>query len=153
MFLALAATTPQDSFDLRARYGEPEVERFTIRPDVTMTAEYGPDGKACVLTIKPRQEFLHELMMHSPTMTRETAMDVLDQVVPETRRGKDRQLHAAMQDGCGAIEFLDYENVSVSLGLDACASPSRVQNLSVQFKRSACPQWHPKELPHQETPK
>jgi hypothetical protein len=31
MFLAISTATPQDSFDLRARYRDPDVERFAIR--------------------------------------------------------------------------------------------------------------------------
>jgi hypothetical protein len=145
IFLALAATAPQYSRDLRARYGEPDVERFAVRPDVTMTTEYGPDGKVCELIVEPRQPFLRPSHTPGPTMERETAMDVLHQVVPETRGHEIRRL-GGMQDGCGAIEFMAYENISISLGEDACAG--RVQSLGVQFNRDACAQWHP-GLPHQ----
>jgi hypothetical protein len=133
MFLALAATAPQDSFDLRARYGDPDVERFAIRPDVTMTAAYGKDGKASELSIAPRQQFLRQSFTPGPTMEREAAMDLLNEVMPETG-GKYNGPGAAMQDGCGAIAFMFYKNISVSVGLDPCVSPNRVRSIGVRPK-------------------
>jgi hypothetical protein len=133
MFLTLAATAPQDSFELRARYGDPDVERFAIRPDVTMTAAYAPDGKASELIIEPRQHFLRPSFTPGPTMEKEAAMDLLNEVMPETR-GKYKGPGAAMQDGCGAIGFMFYKNISVSVGLDACASPNRVRSIGVRPK-------------------
>src|SRR5271154_5748632 len=85
IILALAAVTPQDSLDLRARYGEPDLERFAVRPDVTMTAQYGKNGNASELTIAPRQQFLHQSFTPGPTIEREAAMDLLAEVMPETR--------------------------------------------------------------------
>lgn len=133
MFLALAATTPQDSLDLRARYGEPNLERFAIRPDVTMTAEYGAEGKARTLEIEPRHVFLHPFFEQQPSMTREAAMDALNEVIPETR-GKDLGPTAVMQASCGAVEFMFYNDVWVSVGLDPCVSPGRVRSLGIRAK-------------------
>jgi hypothetical protein len=133
LFLALAATTPQDSLDLRARYGEPDFERFAIRPDVTMTAQYGKDGKASELSIAPRQQFLRQSFTPGPTMEQEAATDLLNEVMPETR-GEYNGPRAAMQDGCGAIAFMFYKNISVSVGLDPCVSPNRVRNVGVRSK-------------------
>jgi hypothetical protein len=130
MFLALAATTPQDSLDLRARYGEPDLERFAIRPDVTLTAEYGSDGKARTLEIEPRHVFLHPFFEQQPSMSREAAMDALNEVMPETH-GQNSGPNAVMQASCGAIQFMFYKSISVSVGLDPCVSPNRVRNVGV----------------------
>ena len=43
--LSLVAMTPQISDEFRARYGNPDVEQFVVRPHVRLTAEYGLDGR------------------------------------------------------------------------------------------------------------
>jgi hypothetical protein len=133
IILALAAVTPQDSLDLRARYGEPDLERFAIRPDVTMTAQYGKNGKASELSIELRQQFLRQSFTSGPTMEQEAAMNLLNEVLPETR-GKYKGPKAGMQDGCAAIGFMFYKNISVSVGLDPCVSPNRVRSVGVRPK-------------------
>ena len=49
----------QSSHELRSRYGEPDVERFTPDPDVGLTVEYGSDGLACQIVIERKQNLLH----------------------------------------------------------------------------------------------
>jgi hypothetical protein len=88
-FLALAATAPQSSFDLRTRYGEPDVQRFAIRPDVTMAVEYGSDGKACNFDIEPRHAFIHGTLIREKTISKEAALELLDEVAPAETRGKE----------------------------------------------------------------
>jgi hypothetical protein len=139
LLIVLAVGGSQDSFDLHKRYGEPDVERFAIRPDITMTVEYGSDGKACVLEIEPRQAFIHQLSFSLPTMSKETAQDVLKEVVPPEARGTELAgSGGSFQSSCGAVVGYAYENLTISLGINACTTPSSVPRAEVQFKRPVC---------------
>lgn len=139
VFLLLAVAAPPDSFDLHSRFGKPNMERFTVRPDITMTADYGPDGPACFLNIRPRQPFIKDLDFHPPEMSMETAVEVLNQVVPIETRGKFLIDGPSFQAGCGGGTSKVYENLTISFGLDYCSKPFGVQVAMVRFKRSVCP--------------
>lgn len=142
IFLAFAGTTPQDSVDLRARYGEPDVERFAIRPGITLTAEYGPDGKACLLDIEPRHAFIHAMLMNQPTILKETALDVLNEAAPPMTRGKALGGGGSFQSGCTSVSSELYENLQIVLVQSSCTVPGGVQKAEVQFKRTGCDTGH-----------
>ena len=38
----------QSSQELHSRYGEPDMERFTVRPGISLTVEYGSDHLASI---------------------------------------------------------------------------------------------------------
>jgi len=129
---------PQDSTELRTRYGQPDVERFAVRPEITVTVEYGSDGKACILVIEPRQALIHALFVSQPTISKDVAMDVLDEVAPPAARGKLLQGGATLRSGCTAFGADMYENMQIGLIQSACAEPRGVLRVNVRFKRSAC---------------
>jgi len=54
VFFVLAAllANPESSRELHSRYGEPDIERFVVRPGVGLTVEYGSDGQACQMMIE-----------------------------------------------------------------------------------------------------
>jgi len=55
-FLLVAAASVvlmQSSQEFHSRYGEPDMERFTARPGISLAVEYGSDHLACQLLIKP----------------------------------------------------------------------------------------------------
>jgi hypothetical protein len=141
MFLALAVTTPQDSFDLHRRYGEPTLERFNIRPGITMTASYGSDGKACWLSVEPSQDFFQDMVARE-TLSMETVTSVLDEVVPPSTRGKESfpAFSAGASGSCNSGQtWADYENIQINLSYSFCEKPIGVHRATVQFKRAACP--------------
>ena len=98
IFLAGVLATPQNSSDLRSLYGEPEFERFVVRPGVGLTVERGADGLVCKMSIKPREspfvvpsrplppeETL--AMLRPKLMSREMVNEILDEVVGLGTRG------------------------------------------------------------------
>ena len=141
MVLAFAVSAPQDSFDLRKRYGPPDMERFVIRPDITMAVEYGSDGKACIFDFEPRQAFIHGMLIRQLAVSKETALELLDEVTPLEIRGKEKcPLFACggFQASCGGGVWGEYENIQVSAVMDMCKTPIAVRSLSVRFKRPVC---------------
>jgi len=139
-FLAMASPVPQSSFDLHARYGEPDVQRFAIRPDVTMTVEYGPDQKACILDVEPRQAFIHGFPGSQASFSKETALELLDEIAPPEVRGKDTLplFEGYAVSSCGGLTFGSSEHAQVSAGLDLCKTPITVRSLRVSLTRPAC---------------
>lgn len=154
-FLAFATTAPQDSFDLRARYGQPDLERFNIRPGITMTAGYGLDGKACWLDIAPNKDSFQD-MVATETLSMETVTSVLDEIVPPSTRGKEHfpAFSAAVASSCNHGEsWADYENIQVNLVYGFCEKEIAVHNAAVQFKRAACLRGAPTGPLHQRAKK
>lgn len=133
LFLALTTVTAgQDSFTLRQQYGEPDVERFEIRPDMNATVVYAPNGDAQSLIIEPRQAFIHADFSRRPMITLETALDIVHELVPETR-GKPLSNLGEMQASCGAAVSGALGDVKISHSFNACMDPIGVQGLSVSF--------------------
>jgi hypothetical protein len=139
-FLLLASPAPQSSFDLRARYGEPDVQRFAIRSDITMAVEYGSDHQACILEIEPRQAFIHGLFGSQESFSKETALQLLDEVAPPEVRGEDKMplFQGGFQVSCGGATLGLSEHAQMSMGLDLCKKPIGVRSLRVSFTRPAC---------------
>lgn len=139
-FLALAAPMPQSSFDLHTRYGEPDVQRFAIRPDITMTVEYGQDRQACIIRVQPRQAFIQGFLGSQASFSKETALELLDEVAPPGVRGKDTMplFSNSSAMSCGGFTFGSSERAQVSLALDLCKTPVTVRSLSVNFTRPVC---------------
>jgi hypothetical protein len=149
VFLAIAAAAPQDSFDLRSRYGEPDVERFEIRPGIAMTVGYGTDGKACMLEIEPRMDFLQE-MVANETMSEETVDTILDEIVPPYTRGKETVPLGSIgvSGSCNSgMTFGEYDNVEVTLSYQFCERPIGIHSATVSYRRSACDGWQPLRPP------
>jgi hypothetical protein len=108
----------ESSQDLHSRYGEPDRERFVVRPGITLTVDYGPDHLACQALIEPPQPLTHS-EEHSPLMSSEAVSEVLDEVAPVAERGKEINT-AVFQSACNAARTTDYETVSIMRSTHSC---------------------------------
>lgn len=129
----------QTSQQLRSRYGQPDVERFIVRPNVRAAVEYGADGAACQVVIQPDRTLVP---MEQPIkyLRPETVTAVLEEIVPVSGRG--RKLGTLYENmGCAHGEEAEYENVVISRDTDQCVplKPERESSATVAFKRSGCP--------------
>ena len=59
LLISAGLSLAQSSRDLRSRFGEPDVERYTATNDIGLTVEYGSDGLACQILIERKQPLLH----------------------------------------------------------------------------------------------
>jgi hypothetical protein len=145
-FVLLAAYLgiPQSSSELRSRYGEPDIERFIVRPGIALTAEYGSDGLACEMLIEPPLPLSHgdeqTLYMSSDAVT-----VVLDDVVPASMRGQEIG-HYTSEMGRNRYELTQYMYVSIGRSTDEGVplKPEREIRADVIFKRDVC-QSHSKQ--------
>jgi hypothetical protein len=139
-FVLLAAylANPQSSSELRSRYGEPDIERFIVRPGIGLTVEYGSDGLPCEMLIEPPRPLFHgdeqTLYMSSDEVT-----SVLDDVVPVGTRGLE--INDFIEEmGRNRYELTQYENVSIGRSKDT-GDPLWAEHemrANIIFKRDVC---------------
>jgi hypothetical protein len=141
----LAPSSPE----LHNRYGLSDLERFTVRPGITATVEYGADHLACQIKIEPHQSIIHpyEPMPSLRRMSSEEVSEILEEIAPRTARGKAIN-NGSFQSGCAMENFNEFENVIILRGASACAPTNEARDSGAQiiFKRDICPKVE--GLPH-----
>jgi hypothetical protein len=135
----LAPSSPE----LHNRYGLSDLERFTVRPGITATVQYGADHLACQIQIEPYQSLVHQDAQppHVPTvMPSKDVSEVLEELAPAAIRGKGFP-QGTFQASCGAEQVDDYENVMILRNIFACAPAGTGEDtrVSIVFKRDICP--------------
>ena len=132
--------------EIRNRYGAPNVERFTARPGIEVTVEYGADRLACDVVVEaPRPLFDASPFQRPQLIPSEAVSEITEEIAPVAIRGKQIN-QGGFQSGCNAVvSGTEYENVVISRLLAPCDSPSRDQEVraTVSFKRDACPKHPP----------
>lgn len=128
----------QTSGEFHSRYGESDTERFNIRDGIGVTVEYGSDGLACQMEIKPQT-----LLIQRPQqklMAPELIDGMIDEVVPPDTWGKKVNIMIE-QMGCSREVVDYYENVKIGRLTDQCVplKPEREASVTIVFKRQACP--------------
>jgi len=84
LFLPFAiVAAAQTASDFATRYGDPDVERFVIRPRVTLMVAYGPDRTGCQMIVQPKRSILKN-NDESELMAREIVPEVLEEILPES---------------------------------------------------------------------
>ena len=85
LFLSMCAivASGQTAGDFGTRYGDPDVERFVIRPGVTLTVAYGSDRTGCQMIVEPKRSILKS-DNESELMPREIVPEVLEEILPES---------------------------------------------------------------------
>ena len=123
LFLFLSGiAAAQTASDLTARYGDPDVERFRVRPGVTLMASYAGDRTVCEMLIEP----IRSIIPHDEPakyMRPEVMTEIIDEVLPETDRGESL-LRVVTKAGCNDFETDDYENVTIDRFRHRCLLPN-----------------------------
>jgi hypothetical protein len=138
LLLAAYFANPQSSSELRSRHGEPDIERFIVRPGISLTVEYGSDRLACEMLIEPPLPLFHgdeqTLYMSSDEVT-----SVLDDLVPLGMRGLQIN-HSISEMGRNRHELIEYQNVSIGRTTDEGVplKLEREMRANVIFKRDVC---------------
>jgi hypothetical protein len=138
--LTSSSAIAQNTIELTAQYGPPELESYQVADGVTLTVTYGKDRMACHLLLHPRAG--------TSTSMPSTLVDKLvDQLAPpRDRKGKVQGM--AQISGCAAAITEQYENVSITRALDQCAPADKVQSLNIHWTRPECASAL---TPHQQT--
>jgi len=139
LIVATSLPVAQTSQKLRVRYGEPDIERFTVSGDIGLTVEYGSDGLACQMVIERKRPLLHSEQTLT-YMSPKAVGDLVDEIVPPTSRG--REVNTLLESiGCAEVRAVEYENVWIAHASDMCVplKPERESRATMVFKRPACP--------------
>lgn len=140
LFLVLPAVvaTAQSTSELKARYGDPDVERFLVRPGVTLMVRYADDRSACEMLIAPMRSIIprNEAATY---MRLEVMTGIIDEVLPEANRGKLLRSFVT-KSGCNEIEVKEYENITITRFRHKCdlPNPEIEGEATVTRKNSSC---------------
>jgi hypothetical protein len=143
----------QNSQELHSRYGEPDMERFTVRSGISLTVEYGPDHLACKFLIAPTKPFDPSDPVGSfSTIPSTTVAEILDEIVPRSTRGKETPGSEIASSCMNEMESFDYDSALIVRSMIGCKSskPQQENHATVWLKRDTCPK--PK-LPWTVTPR
>ena len=137
MALLVLPVTPQTSQELRQRYGNPDAERYVVRPGIVMTVAFAKDGQPCEMIIEP----LHSRVSNDTSlklMPSDKVTEILDEVLPLTQRGKLLR-DISFTSGCNLIHTADYETVTITRTI-RCTPDGGVWEspMQIRFKTSGC---------------
>jgi hypothetical protein len=134
----LAPSSPE----LHNRYGLSDLERFTVRPGITATVEYGADRLACQIKIERYRSIVGQDPETAPRISVQEISEVLEELVPRAVRGKEISNSSFQSSACGVGNSNEFENVTISQSLSPCQDSSA----QIIFKRDICPKVN--GLPH-----
>lgn len=141
LFVAVVSDAPT-SQDLHAKYGQSDVERFRVRPDLDATVQYGSDGCLCqVLLAAPVA--VTEVQSQTAYVSSDEMQAVTDEFAPPELRGT--QLNAGgFQASCAVASTSDYEHVLIERSGTACPTTGGKTDSQTRilFKRKECPVVH-----------
>lgn len=136
MALLVLPVTPQTSQGLRQRYGNPDVERYVVRPGIVMTV-FAKDGQPCEVVIEP----WHSLISNDTSLKlipSDKVTEILDEVLPLTQRGKLLR-DISFTGGCNLIRTCDYEMVTIIRTIRCTSDGGAWESpMQVRFKTSRC---------------
>src|ERR1700729_1036647 len=137
------AVAQSDTLGLTARYGPPEVERYQVTPQVSLTVLYGRDRTVCQLSVEPRPStsaLKPTPAKEPPTISTDLVDSLLNELLPlGVRQGEARLM--AQQMSCAALLSEDYDNVRIARATNECAPAAKnVESLTIQWKRPECPE-------------
>lgn len=141
LLVASAILAPQQSSsEYHSLYGASDLERFTVRPGISLTVEYGSDRFACQLQIAaPRR--IAEPLEQTKMLPEDETTQILDQLVPPNTRGaRIPGRGGSFQSSITAFEVEEYENVTISRVVQNCKTNSTkcVGSISIASKRKNC---------------
>ncbi len=140
LFLVLPSVvaTAQSAGELKARYGDPDVERFLARPGITLMVRYADDRSACEMLIAPMRSIIPRNEAGT-YMRPEVVTEIIDEVLPEANRGNLLR-SLVTKSGCNDFETKEYENVTINRFRHECdpPNPEIEGEASVTWKNSSC---------------
>jgi len=113
LFVMIAISgSAQTKADLTARYGYPDVQRFVVRPGITLTAGYAENRTACQMLIEPEKSLGHA-NNEEQSMATETVTAIIDELIPKPERGILLE-HAIENMGAAELRHFVYQNLTIS---------------------------------------
>ncbi len=143
LLAAFALDTALTSSDLHAKYGQSDLERFRVRPDIDATVQYGTDGCLCQVVLAPPVPIAQTTGL-TVYLDHDEMQAVTNEFSPPESRGA-LLTGGSFQAGCGGGSEFDYANVRISGGFTACPTQKghTDSGIDIIFKRKECPEPPP----------
>jgi hypothetical protein len=139
LFVAAAsgAVAPA-SLGLHGRYGEPDLERFTVQPGIELTVEYGSGHSACRVLIEAAHPFFTP-EESIPLMAPGTVTEILQEIAPVQLRGMSIGTSVSSM-GCDEARRTEYQDLRIDRQWNNCLAlkPEREVRAKIQYKRDVC---------------
>jgi hypothetical protein len=138
LFLPLVTQTADE---FRQKYMTHESGGYIVRPGIVMKVKATASGDACVAEIKPLASTVSK-DPYPPVMPSETAKEVVDEIIPETKRGK---ITASFQanGGCTGWETSGYEKATIVFVTRCKEGGGGTYSARIQWIRDECPDNKP----------
>jgi len=118
LLVATSVCVSQTALDLTNRFGDADVEGFSVNPDIRLTAAYGADQSACEMKIEPKHSILKE-PERVLGMAPEVVVKIVDELIPRSERGI--LLNNIIADMGGVEErVFQYQNVTITYAPTGC---------------------------------
>ena len=112
LLVATSVCVSQTALDLTNRFGDADVEGFSVNPDIRLTAACGADRSACEMKIEPKHSILKE-PERVLGMAPEVVVKIVDELIPRSERGI--LLNNIIADMGGVEErVFQYQNVTIT---------------------------------------
>jgi hypothetical protein len=148
MLLIAAPSLAQTAAELRRKYGEPEtlshkssqilIERYKVRPNITMIVKFGGSERACELRIEPFRTRTQN-SKRVEAMLESEAQQVIEELAPDNERGRLIKTYNA-EFGCSTVLFRDYERVMIAVTSRCEAQGGGTYSVKIRWKDTVCEQ-------------
>ncbi len=91
---------------LRAKYGQPVKEVFVLRPNITLSVEYGDNHQVCKLEMRPTRTA-------SSVIPNNLIQQLVDEIIPPSTRGTPKGEFASSTGAFSSWRWAEYEGVTV----------------------------------------
>ncbi|HEU0175522.1 MAG TPA: hypothetical protein VFV58_14775 [Blastocatellia bacterium] len=139
--LLFLPSVKQTTDEFGQKYKRHESGGYIVRPGIVMKVKATRSGDACEAKIKPMSSTASK-DHGSEVMPSETAKEVVDEIIPEAKRGKITG-HANANDGCTGMDIIGYEKAMIVLVTRCKEGGGGVYSARIQWIRDECPDNKP----------
>jgi hypothetical protein len=141
LLLAMGVLAPQQSSSgYHSLYGQSDMDRFMVRPGVSLTVEYGQDQVACQMVVEGTRPLVSSARKADALLATNEVSQIIDDLVPPNTRGTKLRTLGSWQSGQAFSSGEEYENVEISrVTIDCTKFPAAcVARTYVKLKRKEC---------------
>jgi len=114
---------------------------YIVRPGIVMKVKATPSGATCEAEIKPMSSIASKAP-GSEVVSSETAKEVIDEIIPETKRGKiTASLH--LGSSCAGVDTTGYEKATIVLVTRCKEGGGGIYSAKIRWIRDECPDNKP----------
>jgi hypothetical protein len=139
IFITALVAVAQSPDTLKQKYGSPNANGlYTVRPGIGLELTSDRVGQPKAMTIKPLETESSTPRSSQKTgmkvMPKNTALEILDEVLPATQRGKKIAAFSA-EYGCTSVDQDQYENITIDIVNRCDQQGGGTYSVNIRWKR------------------